>query len=210
MISGMKSHWDSVYTAKPVDQLGWYEDVPGPSLRMLHKCALTADDQILDVGAGASTFIDCLIRQGFRNIIATDISEVALLRLEERLGDDAAQVRCVVDDVTAPMTLLDLQNIALWHDRAMLHFLVEKRQRDAYLATLKQVLRPGGYVIVAAFSLEGVKRCSGLDVRQYDQDMFLDFLGDGFTLVECSEYTYTTPWGESRAYISVCMQRNQQ
>ncbi len=209
MISKMKDHWDTVYASKPVEQLGWYEDVPFPSLKMLGECTLAHDDPILDIGAGASTFIDCLIEKGFRNIIAADISEVALSRLKDRLGEKASQVRCVVDDVTKPTTLADLQNIALWHDRALLHFLLEERQREAYLSTLKQVLRPGGYVIVAAFSLKGVKKCSGLDVRNYDRRMLVDFLEEDFALIDCSEYTYNTPWGESRPYIAVCMQRKQ-
>ena len=209
MTSKMKGHWDSVYASKAVEQLGWYEDIPLPSLKMLGECTLAYDDAILDVGAGASTFIDCLIEKGFRNIIAADISEVALLRLKERLGEKAPQVRCIADDVTNPTTLSGLRGIALWHDRALLHFLVEERQREAYLSTLKQVLRPGGYVIVAAFSLEGARKCSGLDVRNYDRGMLVDFLGEDFAMIECSEYTYNTPWGETRPYTAVCMQRKQ-
>jgi len=209
MTSGMKDHWDGIYASKPVEQLGWYEDLPHPCLKMLGECTLAFDDPILDVGAGASTFIDCLIANGFRNIIAADISEVALTRLKERLGEKAPQVRCVVDDVTSPTALLKLRDIALWHDRAMLHFLVEEKQREAYLSTLKQVLRPGGYVIVAAFSLHGARKCSGLDVRNYNRSMLVDFLGEGFAMIACSEYTYITPWGESRPYIAVCMQCEQ-
>ena len=205
----MKGHWDTVYASKPVEQLGWYEDVPFPSLKMLGECTLAYDAPILDVGAGASTFIDCLIEKGFQNIIAADISEVALLGLKDRLGDRAHHVRCVVDDVTDPATLADLRDIALWHDRALLHFLVEERQREAYLSTLKRVLRSGGYVIVAAFSLNGARKCSGLPVRNYDQSMLVDFLGEGFAMIACSEYTYTTPWGESRPYIAVCLQWEQ-
>lgn len=119
-------------------------------------------------------------------------------------------MRCVVDDVTSPATLSTLQDVALWHDRALLHFLVQEDQRAAYLSTLKQVLRPGGYAILAVFSMTGVKKRSGLDIRNYDQPILVDFLGECFSMLECSEYIYVTPWGESRPYIAVCMKRDEQ
>jgi len=110
------------------------------------------DEPILDVGAGASTFIDNLIDQGFKNIIATDISEIALNKLKERLGKEkASSVRWVVDDITRPEHIQDLRNIALWHDRAVLHFLLEENEQRMYLSILKKVIKKGGYVIIAAF-----------------------------------------------------------
>lgn len=50
-----------------------------------------------------------------------------------------------------------LRDVGLWHDRALLHFLVEERDRAAYLSTLKAVLKLGGYAIIAVFSPEGAK-----------------------------------------------------
>ena len=69
-----------------VDELTWYEEIPMPSIRLLSKCQINKDESILDVGAGASTFIDYLLNQGFKNIIAADISEIALNKIKERLG----------------------------------------------------------------------------------------------------------------------------
>ncbi len=86
MNGSMKEHWDEIYEALDVDELTWYEEIPEASIKLLSKCPINKDESILDVGAGASTFIDYLINQGYSNIIATDISEIALNKLKERLG----------------------------------------------------------------------------------------------------------------------------
>jgi hypothetical protein len=67
------------------------------------------------VGAGASAFIDYLINQGFSNIIAADISETALNKLKERLGEEkASEVRWIVDDITQPIHIQNLRDISVW------------------------------------------------------------------------------------------------
>ncbi|HEX7976758.1 MAG TPA: class I SAM-dependent methyltransferase [Anaerolineales bacterium] len=201
-------HWDRIYSAKPVQLLSWYEPRPEASLRLLDQCGLGVDDPLLDVGAGASTWIDCLIEKGFRRIYALDISAVALDRLRARLGEQGAKrVSWIVGDVTQPDWLGPLSGIALWHDRALLHFLTREEDRQAYRSALLKAVRPGGYVILAAFSLQGAKQCSGLDVHNYDQDLLAEFLGDGFALKEWFDELYTMPSGDLRPYIYTLFQR---
>jgi len=207
MNNSMKKHWDEIYTWLETDELGWYEKIPEPSIKLLTKCRISKDESILDVGAGASTFIDYLINQGFKNVIATDISETALNKLKERLGKKASIVRWIVDDITRPIHIRDLRDIAVWHDRAVLHFLLEEKQQQTYLSTLKKVIKKGGYVIIAVFSLKGAKKCSGLDVKNYDQNMLATFLGDDFNLIEYFDYTYYMPSGEPRPYIYTLFQK---
>ena len=163
------------------------------------------------MGAGASIFIDYLINQGFSNVIATDISEIALNKLKERLGKEkASRVRWIVDDITQPIYIQNLRDISVWHDRAVLHFLLQENQQQEYLSTLKKVLKRGGYVIIAAFSLEGAKRCSGLDVKNYDQNILAKFLGEDFSLLEYFNYTHYMPSGEPRdEYIYALFQNTQ-
>ena len=138
----MKEHWNKIYSAGDVDKLSWYEEIPEPSIRLLSKCHRKKDEFVLDVGAGASTFIDYLINQGFSNIIATDISEVALNKLKDRLGKEkASQVRWIVDNITQPIHIQNLRDISVWHDRAVLHFLLKYNQQQEYLSTLKKIIK---------------------------------------------------------------------
>lgn len=204
----MEEHWNKIYSSRDVDKLSWYEEIPEPSLRLLSKCHINKDEFILDVGAGASTFIDYLLNQGFNNIIATDISEIALSKLKERVGTEkASKVKWIVDDITQPIYIQSLRDISVWHDRAVLHFLLKENQQRVYLSTLKKILKKGGYVIIAAFSLEGAKKCSGLDVKNYDQNMLAKFLGEDFRLLEYFNYIYHMPSGETRPYIYTLFQK---
>jgi hypothetical protein len=94
-----------------------------------------------------------------------------------------------------------VEDIDLWHDRTVLHFLTGEDQQKGYLDTLKKIVKKEGYVIIAVFSLEGAKKCSGLDVKNYDHTMISKFLGTGFELLEHFPYVHTTPSGDSRPYI---------
>lgn len=208
MDNELKAHWNEVYESTEVKTFGWYEDKPTLGLRLLAKCNIEKSDPILDVGAGASTFIDCLLNEGYSNIIATDISEVALKKLKERLGvRKASEVKWIIDDITNPAYVCKLENIAVWHDRAVLHFFLEEDQIQTYFSTLKKIVRNGGYVLIAAFSLKGAKKCSGLDVKNYDSNMLIDNLGKGFHLIEALDYNYRMPSGNIRPYIYTLFQR---
>ncbi len=204
-----QEHWDEIYEALDADELTWYEEIPEASIKLLSECQINKDDPVLDVGAGASTFIDYLVDHKFSNVIATDISEIALNKLKERLGKEkAAKVRWIVDDITKPSNIRDLRDIAVWHDRAVFHFLLEENQRQEYLSTLMKVIKKNGYVIIAAFSLEGAKKCSGLDVMNYDQDMLARFLGKEFKLLDFFNYTHYTPSGQPKPYIYTLFQKS--
>jgi EEF1A lysine methyltransferase 2 len=202
MVNSKKKHWNSVYSSREICTLGWYEESPTPSLTLISRTDIKKDEAIVDIGAGATTLIDNLIEQGFRNIVAVDISEVALNRLQERLGEEKSSfVTWIVDDITQPVYIDKLENVALWHDRAVLHFLLEENQQYMYLNTLKKIVKKEGHVIIAAFSLEGAKKCSGLDIKNYDQNILANFLGKDFKLIDYFDYTYKMPSGELRPYI---------
>ena len=97
--------------------------------------------------------------------------------------------------------------IDLWHDRAVLHFFHERSSQDAYFALLQKLVRPGGYVIIAAFNLNGAPTCSGLPVFRYDARMLQEKLGENFKLLEAFDHTYTQPSGDTRAYVYTLFRR---
>lgn len=89
-------------------------------------------------------------------------ASAALDRAQERLGERAARVRWIVAD--ALEAALPAASCAVWHDRAVFHFLTDARDRARYVAQVQRVVRPGGHVIVASFGPEGPVRCRGLEV----------------------------------------------
>lgn len=203
-----KNHWDNVYSKSELNKLGWYEETPQPSLDLIRSCNLKKDAEILDVGSGASTLIKNLIQESYTNIVATDISKVALDRAKDLLdSNESNKIRWIVDDITDPKYLNESNSIDLWHDRTVLHFLLEETQQKGYLKTLKKLVRNEGFVIIAVFSLEGAKKCSGLDVKNYDHKMIEEYLGEEFNLLKYFSYLYHMPSGDSRPYVYTLFQR---
>lgn len=204
----MKEHWERVFEKTAFDKLGWYEESPEPSLQLIKQCNLSKDAAILNVGTGASTLIDELLTLGFPNIIATDISSSAIRALKQRLGqEESKKIKWIIDDLTSPRELNQLAQVDLWHDRAVLHFFNEEEEQKAYFNLLKKVIKKNGFVIIAAFSLNGAEKCSGLPVYRYKTEMLQEKLGEEFHLKKAFDYTYTMPSGESREYLYTLFQR---
>lgn len=207
MASKDKGHWNRIYAQIPIDQLSWYEEEPTPSLQLVEKCGIYKSDLIVDIGSGASTLIPRLLALGYRNIYAVDISDVAIGKARDVLGEKSREIHWMVDDVTHPKELLELREVSLWHDRAVFHFLTEEQQRLQYLSTVKRLVKTGGFVIIATFALDAPDKCSGLPVQRYSVENLVDTIGEGFELAESLNYTYTMPSGYLRPYIYAVLRK---
>ena len=204
----LKSHWNKVYRNTDEEKLGWYEEKPLPSIELIHKTGISKNDKILIVGAGTSNLIDWLIENGNTNICINDISEAAIDKLKSRIKPTRGKISWVIDDITASAQLIKLRDIRLWHDRAVLHFLTTRNERESYFKLINLIVEPGGYVIIAAFSKEGVHVCSGLPVVNYDVEMIAGELGHQFYLLDSFHYVHNTPSGDPRPYIYTLFRRH--
>jgi SAM-dependent methyltransferase len=192
-----KTHWDAVYTDKPSNQVSWYQTEATVSLQLIHNCALDMDAPIIDVGGGAAPLADRLLDQGYRHIAVLDISSQALAISKRRLGARAQAIQWFCADITEFTPPYDF---ALWHDRAVFHFLTAAEDRQRYVEVLKKSLQPGGHLIIGAFAIGGPTQCSGLDIEQYDAAKLLHELGDSFALLEETRETHLTPAGKQQAF----------
>lgn len=202
-----ETHWDATYERTPLERLGWFEADPEVSLNLVQRSGVGMNDLVLDVGSGASTLLAALVARGFTRLAAVDISAVALERLRDMLAGDASKVRFILGDITARATFDGLEGVALWHDRAALHFLTEPDDRAAYARAVHSTVRLGGAVILAAFAIGGATECSNLPVVNYDAVMFSTLLGDGFTLEESRDHVYINPGGGERPYVYALFRR---
>jgi SAM-dependent methyltransferase len=89
---------------------------------------------------------------------------------------------------------------ALWHDRAVFHFLTSPEDRVAYVRQVARAVKPGGHVIVATFGPEGPTKCSDLDVVRYGADALHDEFGSGFQLVKHLTELHQTPAGSIQQF----------
>ncbi len=191
-------HWHKVYASRLPEATSWYQRVPTVSLVLVAAIGLSRDAGIIDVGGGASTFVDHLLDRGFTDLAVLDIAEEALSAARQRIGWRANRVDWISADVTA---WTPHRQWALWHDRAVFHFLVTAEDRQAYVAALKAAQAPGGHVIMATFAPEGPERCSGLPVVRYDEARLGTELGPDFRFVESKREKHLTPGGAEQAFL---------
>ena len=210
MANLLKDHWNQKYSDTPITQLGWYESRSLPSVQLIEQCPVSKHSPIVDVGSGTSTLIANLLELGYQNLFAIDISDVALEKAKILLNkEQAGRVHWMVDDITSPSSVLQLQNIAVWHDRAVFHFLTDEQDKQTYRSLVQKVLMPCGFMVIATFALEGEAQCSGLPVQRYSADSLGKFFGAGFNLVESLKYTYKMPSGDERPFVYARFQKNQ-
>jgi len=199
-----KEHWNQVYGTKGALDLSWYQLRSDISLELIAATGLGKDAGILDVGGGISTLVDSLMEAGYSHLSVLDVSGAALSQDQARLGSRAATVEWFEADVTSFTPPHDFE---LWHDRAVFHFLTEEEERRQYVATLRRSLLPGGAAIIATFALDGPPKCSGLDVKRYDEQSIVAELGSEFRLQEVRRETHITPWQSEQRFMYFRFQR---
>lgn len=193
-----KSHWENVYRENAPDEVSWYRTAHEASLRLIEKTRAGKDGWIIDVGAGASTLVDQLLALGYKKIALLDISANALTRTKERLGELSRQIEWVESDIK---DYRPQHKFAVWHDRAVFHFLTDPHDRRNYVQALKNALSPGAHVVVSTFAVGGPTRCSGLDIVQYDAAKLSNELGKSFELLESQKEIHRTPWNTEQKFI---------
>lgn len=187
-----KTHWENIYDTKKLTEVSWYQPMPEVSLNYLAESGLEKKARIIDIGGGDSYLVDFLLSEGFSNITVLDISEKALERAKERLGDKASNVEWIVADVAN----FKLKNqFDIWHDRAAFHFLTDQKDISNYLNILERSVNPGGYVILGTFSEKGPAKCSGIEIKQYSIEDMSKLLSPAFELAGCANHDHTTPTG---------------
>ena len=196
-MSERKAHWENVYRSKSPHVVSWYQKEPTLSLLLIASAPLPLDAPIIDVGGGASTLVDKLCDEGYTNIGVLDVSANALAHARNRLADRAGAVQWFEEDVTC---FKPPHQFALWHDRAVFHFLTNRVDREKYIDVLKQSLEPGGHLIIMTFAIDGPDKCSGLDVVQYDAEKLTAELGPGFEPVETGHEVHITPAGGQQKF----------
>lgn len=190
-------HWDTVYRTRAAEHVSWHQPLPEPSLRAIDMLGVDTGAPLIDVGGGASRLVDCLLARGWSDLTVLDIAPAALEAAKLRLGEAVGRVRWIAADITA---WRPEQTYAVWHDRAVFHFLTEQESRAAYRRALAAGLAPGGFAIMATFAPDGPQRCSGLPVQRYDAGLLSAELGPGFRLLRDWREQHVTPGGAVQTF----------
>jgi SAM-dependent methyltransferase len=194
-----REHWDAIYRTNGASSVSWYQAASTLSLSLVGGVAPDLHSAIIDVGGGASPLADGLLGAGYDNVTVLDLSQSALALAKERLGARAAAVTWIAADVLTAD--LPPATYAVWHDRAVFHFLTERDDRERYIVALRRAVQPGGHALIAGFATDGPTRCSGLEVVRYSPESLKLELGEGFELIESAREEHRTPSGATQAFV---------
>ncbi|MGK2936207.1 MAG: class I SAM-dependent methyltransferase [Solirubrobacteraceae bacterium] len=188
-------HWNTAYTEKGAT-VSWHQTQATTSLDLIAEVA-TPEASVVDVGGGASTLVDGLLARGHRDITVLDLSQVALDTARDRLGERGASVTWRAGDLLAwePGRTYDV-----WHDRAVLHFLIDDTDRARYAELAARAVAPGGHAIIGTFAPDGPQQCSGLPVRRHSADDLATLLADDFEPVRSEREEHRTPSGNTQPF----------
>ncbi len=192
-----KKHWEKIYDKKSDTDVSWFQEKPDTSLRLIKKYAPNKKNiPISDIGGGNSVLALELINNGYSNICVLDISAKALDRNRKRIRN--TQIKWIESDI---LKYNDLDDIIIWHDRAVLHFLINEKDIHKYVQIASKSIITNGYLILGTFSESGPDSCSGLPITKYSESTFKKFFGRDFDLIECFEEIHTTPFNTKQNFI---------
>jgi len=107
------------------------------------------------------------------------------------------------------MTRCPLRHTAfdIWHDWAVFHFLTEQEEKASYVKQLVNSMKPSGQVIIATFSINGPRSCSGLTVSRYDAPSLQKKFRADFQIVKSETITHQTLTGALQEFLYCRMAR---
>ena len=195
-------HWDSAY-AQGEQTRSWFQQYPGPSLRMLDAAGVNPQDSVIDIGGGASPLPDSLLERGHKDLTVLDVSAAALRITQRRLGP-TEHVQWILADL---LSWNPHRTYAAWHDRAVFHFITTERDKQRYRATLNTATKPGSVAIFGCFAPDGTQSCSGLPVARYSTADLATTVGDDWTLVAAEREEHHTPAGGVQPFTWAAFRR---
>ncbi|WP_205746375.1 class I SAM-dependent methyltransferase [Dyella amyloliquefaciens] len=199
------THWDTVYGGKSEAQTSWFRPHLDESLRLIDALDVPRAQPVIDVGGGRSTLVDDLLARDFDDVSVLDLSAVSMAEAQQRLGTQTHAVHWIVGDVTHAE--LPAAHFALWHDRAVFHFLTDADERARYVAAAAGAVKIGGHLVIGTFADDGPEHCSGLPVARYDAETLATLFEPNFTRVTDSRDVHRTPSGSEQAFTYVVLRR---
>lgn len=186
-----KQHWEEIYEENEMTEVSWYQSTPSVSMRIIAEVGVPYSGRVIDVGGGDSFLVDSLLEAGYRDIAVVDISQKALAKAQQRLGQLAEKVHWIEADVATfiPNALYDL-----WHDRAAFHFLTEEHEIAHYVKTVSEYIAPNGHLVLGTFSENGPTMCSGIPISRYSKAQMCSLFSASFDTVDCFTLDHTTPF----------------
>ncbi len=191
-------HWDHIYSSKNENDVSWYQEYPKTSMDLINKYSTDKSISIIDIGSGRSKILKNLIEQEYDDLTYLDISKEACFKSKISLGKKQDLVQWHVDNV---LDFKTKKNFSIWHDRAVFHFLISKKDVIKYKQVAIKNIVKGGYLILGTFSENGPEKCSGLEVSKYSAESISEVFKPEFKLVESFKTDHKTPFNTTQNFL---------
>ena len=127
-----------------------------------------------------------------------DISEAALKKSKEFLGDQSNKVKWIAEDI---LNFKTEEKFDIWHDRAVFHFLTEQNLIDKYVELVSKNISNSGHLIIGTFSEKGPLKCSGLNVNRYSKELIEETFLKNFRLINTFHIDHKTPFNTTQNFL---------
>ena len=193
----LKLHWEKIYDEKNEDEVSWFQKETNESIKMIQSTGID-NPKIIDVGSGRSKLLKNLIEIGYNHLTYLDISESALEKSKEFLGEQSNKVRWISKDI---LNFKTDEKFDIWHDRAVFHFLNEENLIRKYIEIVEKNISESGHLIIGTFSENGPLKCSGLDVKRYSEKVIEKIFNRSFKLIDSFYYDHVTPFNTTQNFL---------
>ena len=193
----LKLHWEKIYDEKNEDEVSWFQKETNESIKMIQSSEIE-NPKIIDVGSGRSRLLKYLIEIGYNDLTYLDISEHALKKSKEFLGEQSNKVRWISNDI---LNFKTDEKFDIWHDRAVFHFLNEENLIRKYIDLVEKNISESGHLIIGTFSENGPLKCSGLEVRRYSEKVIEKLFNRSFKLIDSFYYDHVTPFNTTQNFL---------
>lgn len=193
-----KKHWEEIYQTKQLNEVSWVQPIPETSLDFFKHFDVPTHAKIIDIGGGDSFLVDHLLSMGYQDITVLDISEAAIDRAKQRLGAKAESVKWIIADTS---TFSPTEKYDFWHDRAAFHFLTDEQEISNYIETAQQHMNSTGILVIATFSEQGPKKCSGIEIKQYSEMTMTHQMSPFFEKIKCITVDHKTPFDTIQNFV---------
>jgi 2-polyprenyl-3-methyl-5-hydroxy-6-metoxy-1,4-benzoquinol methylase len=193
-----KQHWETIYETKKFEEVSWYQPVPEVGQTIISEFGVEKDKAIIDIGGGDSYLVDFLFNQNYTDISVLDISEKALQRVQNRLESKAEKVHWIASDITE---FKPSKKFYFWHDRAVFHFLTDPNDVKKYAEIAADSISEKGIMVIGTFSKNGPLKCSGIEIKQYNEKEMSAVFERDFELVNFREIIHITPMQSEQHFI---------
>ncbi|MFY7672422.1 class I SAM-dependent methyltransferase [Tenacibaculum sp. MEBiC06402] len=191
-----KKHWEKVYETKSPNEVSWTQEIPKTSLEFISSIPFDKKTSIIDIGGGDSKLVDFLLEKGFEDITVLDISEKSLEKAKKRLGNKADKVNWIVSDI---LEFKPERTYSIWHDRAVFHFITEDKDVANYIEKVTTAAEK--LLVIGTFSEDGPLKCSGLEIKQYNENSLTALFQNNFIKKDCKYENHVTPFNTEQNFL---------